>query len=38
MLLRYSRAFKEYIVGIETYVGRTTLDEDFVTVGGFWRW
>ena len=38
LLLRYSRAFKEYIVGIETYVGRTTLDEDFVTVGGFLRW
>ncbi len=38
LLLRYSRAFSNYIVGIETYVGRTTLDEDFVTVGGFWRW
>ena len=38
LLLRYSRGFLDYIVGIETYVGRTTLDDGFVTVGGFLRW
>jgi hypothetical protein len=38
LLLRYSRGFLDYIVGIETYVGRTILDDGFVTVGGFLRW
>ena len=38
LLLRYSRAFGDAIVGVEAYVGRTTLDDDFVTIGGFWRW
>lgn len=38
LLLRYSRGFGDYIVGLETYLGRTTRDDKFATIGGFLRW
>jgi hypothetical protein len=38
LLLRYSRAFFNFIGGAELYTGRTTLDETYTTLGVFLRW
>ena len=38
LLLRYSRALGNFVTGVETYGGRTTIDDDFITIGGFLRW
>jgi len=36
--VRYSYPFRQFFTGIDLYVGRTTLDDDFVQVGAFLRW
>lgn len=36
--MRYSYGFRRFITGIDLYVGRTTLDNDFLQVGAFLRW
>lgn len=38
ILLRYSRGIFDLIGGLEVYAGRTTLDDDFATIGAFLRW
>lgn len=38
LLLRYSHGLGNFITGVEIYGGRTTLDDQFATIGGFLRW
>ena len=36
--LRYSFQLEQYFTGVDLYVGRTTLDDEFINIGAFLEW